>query len=241
MNRFLPAAVFLLLGASASAQISPKPADGILPVVGSTRGLSSSNFKTELQLSNGSDARMTGWLVLHPHEIVARYDLEPRTTVAWADFVGSLDADGLGSLDLLIDTGRLPTVVARAYDDQPTGTNGVTVPLVPAAAVLSRNDSGVLLAPRDLERFRFNVGARALDTGAEIELVLRGADGVERHRETRTLEKNHFEQQRGDLFAGASLAPNDSLEVRILSGAAILYATTVDNQTNDSAIQVLRK
>lgn len=234
-------ALLALLAVTASAQISQKPADGIVPVVGSTRGLSSSNFKTELQLSNGSDARMTGWLVLHPHAVVARYDLAPRTTISYADFVGGLEADGLGSLDVLIDSGRLPTVVARAYDDQPEGTTGVTVPLVPGPAVLARGDSALLIAPRDLTRFRFNIGVRALATGAEVELVLRGADGTERFRRTLPLGENHFEQQRGDLFVGAPLSPNDSIEVHLVSGAAILYATTVDNQTNDSAIQVLRK
>jgi hypothetical protein len=56
-----------------------------------------------------------------------------------------------------------------------------------------------------------------------------------------TYEANAFEQLPGDLFAGVALQANDSIHVRIAAGSAIVYATTVDNATNDSSLQVLRR
>lgn len=234
-------ALLFLFAPALHAQFSQRPPDVIVPVVGSARGLSSSNFKTGLQLTNAGETRITGWLYLRPQGIAAPYDLAPRVTVAFDDFVAALGAEGLGSLDVLVDTGRAPTVVARAFDDQPGGTTGVTVPAVPAAAVLSRGDSAALVAPADPERFRFNVGIRTLEGGAEIDLVVRDAAGNERHRRTVAAGSHHFEQQSAPAFTGVALLPNDSIEVRVVAGAAIVYATTVDNRTNDSALQVLRK
>jgi hypothetical protein len=43
------------------------------------------------------------------------------------------------------------------------------------------------------------------------------------------------------FLAAAPLQSDDSIEVRIAAGSAIVYATTVDNVTNDGAIQLLRR
>ena len=234
-------ALALLLASAAHAQVSPRPADAVIPVVGSTRGQSNANFKTELQLSNPTNGQMTGYLVLRPQGAVQRYELEPHTTLSFADIVADLGVSGLGSLDLLVERGQLPVVVARAYDDQPSGTTGVTVPAVPAASILTRSDTAALIAPRDLERYRFNAGVRALDGGATLELVVRAANGVERNRRVVSFPANHFEQQPASVFAGIALQPNDSIEIQLLTGSVIVYGATVDNATNDSSLQVLRK
>jgi len=223
------------------AQLSPRPADAIVPVVGSTRGQANANFKTELQMTNASDVVMSGWLFLRPQGATQRYELQPHTTVSFADIVAEMGASGLGSLDILVERGRIPGIVARAYDDQPTGTTGATIPVVAADAVLARNDFAALIAPRDVTRYRFNAGVRALDNGATLELIIRAADGTERHRRTVTFPAHHFEQQSANVFTGIALQPDDSIEVVLLAGAAIVYGSTVDNATNDSSVQVLMK
>lgn len=234
-------AIALLVATTVEAQISLKPPDAIVPVVGSARGQSNANFKTELQLANGSDVAMAGWLVLRPQLVFRRYDLPPHTTLSFNDVVADFGVSGLGSIDLLADAGPVPTVVARAYDDQPGGTTGVTVPLVPLASVLGGVDRATLIVPRDLVRYRFNIGVRTLDAGLTLALTLRSANGTERHRRMITYDANHFEQQPGDLFAGAPLRADDSIELRIVAGSAIVYATTVDNRTNDSSIQIAER
>ena len=235
------ALIALLLTTSAFAQVSPRPADVIVPVVGSTQGQSNAVFRTELQMTNASDSAMSGWLVFRPAGLVGRYDLPPRATLSFADVVSHLGGSGLGSLDVLVDRGGVPTIVARAYDDQPDGTTGVTVPALNAASLLTRGDAATLIAPRSFDRYRFNVGVRAIDSGATLEIIVRDASGKERARKTAAFESNAFLQQGGNAFAGIALQPDDSIEVRFTAGSAIVYATTVDNQTNDSSIQVLRR
>ncbi|HVE73375.1 MAG TPA: hypothetical protein VNI54_18545 [Thermoanaerobaculia bacterium] len=234
-------ALLVLLTAAAHGQISPRPPDAVVPVVGSTRGQSNANFKTELQLANPTDAIMEGWLYLRPHDLVLRYSLEPHTTRAFADVVAEMGGSGLGSLDVLIERGERPVVVARAFDDQPTGTTGANVPAVPAAAVLARTDAAALIAPRDLTRFRFNIGVRALDSGATINLTVRSSSGAQRTFRTLTYPAHQFEQQPANTFAGITLEPNDAIEIEVAAGSAIVYGSMVDNVTNDSSLQVLRK
>lgn len=230
-----------LVAAAAHAQISPRPADAIVPVVGSTRGQSNANFKTELQLANPTGGVMSGWLYLRPQGNVLAYELAAHTTRSFGDVVAELGASGLGSLDVLVERGGLPSIVARAYDDQPTGTTGATIPALPSSAILIRNDVAALIAPADFARYRFNAGIRTLDSGATLEIVVRAANGDERIRRTVTFVTNYFAQQTGDAFAGIALHAADSVEITITAGSAIVYGSTVDNQTNDSSVQVLRK
>jgi hypothetical protein len=230
--------LILFLASSAFAQISQRPPDAIVPVAGSTRGQSNANFKTELQMANGTDTPMAGWLILRPQGAFRRYELPPHTTLSFADIVAELGATGLGSIDVLADRGVVPAIVARAYDDQPEGTTGVTVPAVAINAVLSGNDVATLIVPRDLVRYRFNIGVRALHEGATLRITVRATNGIERHHRTVTFDDDHFEQQPGDLFTETALQPDDSIEIRVVAGSAVVYATTVDNRTNDSSIQI---
>ena len=237
----LPVTFLVLFATAAAGQISERPADLILPVVGSTAGQSNARFRTELQLTNPGGTTLGGWLVYRPEGRFLRYEIPPRATVSFVDVVAAMNAAGLGSLDVIADRGGIPTVVARAYDDQPAGTPGVTVPAIPSTAVLQRDDTAALIVPRDLTRYRFNVGVRALGAGATLDLVVRSAAGTERHLRRLTFGADAFQQQPGSAFAGVPLQADDSIAIRIASGSAIVYATTVDNITNDSSMQVLRK
>ena len=81
----------------------------------------------------------------------------------------------------------------------------------------------------------------SFETGATIDLTVRNAAGTIRHYATATLAANQFTQQSAEAIVGTTLNANDSIQVRVTAGTAIVYATTVDNRTNDSSIQVLRK
>jgi hypothetical protein len=241
-------ALALALAMAAAAQVSQRPVDAVVPVVGSTSGAFGARFRTEMQLNNAGTVRASGWLILRPQGsavppggTVLPYDLAPHATLSFDDVLTSFGFTGLGSLDILVDRGELPIVVARAYDDQDGKTTGVTVPLVPYTEVLTRNDVSALIVPRDLTRYRFNIGARSLGGGATVDVIVRNAAGAERHRRTLVLGENEFLQQPGDTFAGIALQPNDSIEVRVVAGTSIVYGTTVDNATNDSSFQLLRR
>ena len=239
MKRALAAVLFA--APLAFAQVSQKPADAIVPVGGSTPGQSNARFKTELQLTSRSDVASSGWLIFRPAGLVRRYELAAFATLSFADVVGEMGGSGLGSLDLLVDAGSLPAIVARAYDDQPTGTTGVTVPAIALDSILISSERGVLIAPRDLSRYRFNIGVRAIEAGATLDIIVRAANGTTRRSRSLTFGEHAFLQQPGNDFAGITLQSDDSIEVRIAAGSAIVYATTVDNVTNDGVIQVLRR
>lgn len=224
-----------------SGQISLRPADVILPVVGSTAGQSGALFRTELQLANPTGSAIGGWFVLRPQGVFLRYDIPARGAISFADIVAEMGATGLGSLDLLVDRAIVPAIVARAYDDQPDGTTGVGIPAVPVADVPGREEGGLLIVPRDLTRYRFNIGVRALSTGATMNVIVRTAAGTQRNARVLAFDENAFVQQPANEFAGTTLAANETIEVAITAGSAIVYATTVDNQTNDGTLQILRK
>jgi hypothetical protein len=234
----LPFAALLLAALPAFAQISETAPDLILPGAGSTAGQGDAQFRTELQLTNPTDGSMGGWLVFRPGVIARRYEIAPRATLSYADIVAELGASGLGSIDLLADGAVVPIVVARAYDDQPEGTTGVVVPVVRPGQLLTHEGGGTLIVPRDLARYRFNIGIRTVDE-ARINIILRGAGGTEKHRRTISWPANHFEQQTGAAFAGMALSANDSIEIEVVSGSLSVYGTTVDNATNDSSLQLL--
>ncbi len=220
---------------------------GVVPVVGSTAGGFGSNFRTSMQLSNRTDHVQSGMLVFHPAGAPATdadpklmYELQPRETVGWEDVVFEMGATGLGSIDLIVDDGGVPALVARAYDDKVTeGTVGTGINLVGTTEALSQGDTTTLIVPRDLERFRFNIGVRTLGTGATITATVYDANGNE-HATTGPLAfaPDYFTQMPATDFLGAPLRANDAVAITVTSGEAVLYGTVTDNATNDPSIHV---
>lgn len=242
--RYLPA-VLCLAAAPAFAQPAPDAA-AILPVVGSTGGAHGANFKTQLQMSNRTPDVTSGWLRYRPAAKAAevlelRFDLGAHATIAWDDVVAAFERTGLGSMDVVLDEGELPLIVARAYDDQEAGTTGATIePRLPDQA-LQRGERATLIVPPDRGAFRYNIGVRTLDAGAALRLTVRSQAGIERHVAQLTFEPHWFEQRAADQVAGTVLLPNESISIEVLNGSVIVYGTTVDNRTNDSSIQTLER
>lgn len=245
MRSILPFFLLSAMALPAIAQVSQTPVDAVVVVVGSTPGAFGARFRTEMQLHNAAETRAAGWLIFRPQgpEVptspVLPYDLPAHTTISFDDVVERFGYRGLGSVDILVDRGEVPTVVTRAYDEQEGRTTGVSVPVVHIENVLTRNDTAALVVPRDRGRYRFNIGIRAMNTGATLTLITRNASGVERRRRQITLQPNEFLQQPADAVSGITLDANDSIAIDISSGLALVYGTTVDNVTNDSSLQLL--
>ena len=233
-------ALVLALTVPVFGQFSQKPPDAIVPVAGSLPGQNGAFFRTELQLHNATEGQETGWIVFQPAGNLRRYDLAPHATVSFPDVVADLGASGLGSIDILVDKGRLPVAVARAYDDQPTGTTGVSLPVVRGDEALIHGTTTTVISPSFPVLYRFNVGVRALESGVTLAIDVRSSAGNTRATRTITLEANEFVQQPGSSLAGITLDADDALEIEIVAGSAIIYATTVDNLTNDSSLQLAR-
>jgi hypothetical protein len=231
--------------------VSPDPA-AIVPVVGSTPGaLGGSFFRTSVQLHNPGAAAVRGNLVYHPQGASASaadpslfYSLEPGETRSIPDLLPAMALTGLGSLDVVPQGGTaVPIVHARVFNDGGTlGTTGFTEDLVVPADALGPGQRGVLVGPIDTAQYRFNVGVRTLAAGATLSIAVRNAVGTVTRTLNRTYAPSYFEQRdSGAFLEGAPLAANDTITVQVVSGGAIVYGATVDNQTNDPSLQLARR
>jgi hypothetical protein len=250
-----------LISAAALAAASPAGAQTealarIVPVAGSTAGNFGSYFRTGLQLYNAGGAPMSGHFVYHPAgspgsagDPRLAFQMAAGETLSYADVVASIGQTGLGSLDLLIvpSASASPVVVTRVFNDAgANGTSGFTEEAVdpsatgPGAAVLTAGTAGVLIAPADPARFRFNLGVRTLSAGASLSVEVRSAAGSVTRVVAKVLPASYFVQQSSDAFLGAPVGPGGSLTIRVTAGSAIVYGATVDNTTNDPSFQVAR-
>jgi hypothetical protein len=223
-------------------------AAAIIPVVGSTAGAAGAFFRSSVQLYNPRAARMTGRLVYHPAGSSATstdpslaYVLEPSETRSIPDLLPAMGLTGLGSLDVVPDTGTAtPLLVVRVFNDAgAAGTTGFTEEGVAPAEALVAGELGFLIAPPDPDLYRFNVGVRTLVSGATLTITARNAAGTVTRTLTRTYLPNYFEQRDSASFLnGAAAAANESFAVQVVSGSAIVYGATVDNRTNDPSLQL---
>jgi hypothetical protein len=254
MRRVLACLVLALYTASASA-VGIEVLTRVVPVVGSTPGNFGSFFRTSLQFRNGGGSDLTGRLVFHPTGRSAQssdpsisFTLPSDHTMSWTDVVGEMGITGLGTLDLLLPpASSSPVVITRVYNDAgAAGTSGFSEDAVDptergsGSPVLTGGTTGILVAPEDLTKFRFNIGIRTLSSGVGFTLWIRRADGSTAHGELRSYDPNFFEQFSADDFAGVAIQANDSIEIVVERGSAIVYGATTDNTTNDPTFQYAR-
>ena len=221
----------------------------ILPVVGSTVGVGGSFFRTSVQLYNSTGAPITGQIVFHPSGLsgsgldpALAYSLSPGQTQSIADLLDAMGRSGLGSADIEMTSGAVPTATVRVFNDAgAAGTTGFTEELMRSDEALRPRQSGVLLLPADLTNFRFNLGVRTLESGATTTLTLRDASGTVVATISRAFAPTYHEQQSASAFLGVSTLPaGGSISIAVSSGDAIFYGATVDNATGDPSLQIAR-
>ncbi len=221
----------------------------IVPVVGSTAGANAANFRTEMQLHNSSNEVMRGSLVFVYQGLSTQpnppakleYEIGPRETIFFEDVIESMGAEGLGSIDVLAAEGGMPRIVTRAFDDQGTfGTRGLMVPLLPMAAVPVTGDRVLIIAPANLERFRFNIGVRTIGSDPFVFTIRENDAAGEPAGEpiAKSFPPEFFAQSPAADFLGRAAGAGHTYTIAVVSGSGLVYATTVDNQTNDGALQI---
>jgi streptogramin lyase len=221
----------------------------ILPVVGSTAGVGGSFFRTAVQLHNPTGSSMTGQVVFHrsgssgsSSDPLLAYTLAPGQTQSIADLLPAMGRSGLGSADIEVTAGSVPTVTVRVFNDAgAAGTTGFTEQPMRAEDTLQAGQSGVLLLPADLTGFRFNLGVRTVEGGAAATLTVRDPSGAVVATVPRAFPATYHEQQSAPSFLGISTLPaGGSISIAVSAGAAIFYGATVDNTTGDPSLQVAR-
>jgi hypothetical protein len=226
----------------------------VIPVVGSTGGALGSQFKTEMQFFNPqTSGSLTCRAVFHPSGVggsssdPARVvNLDPGQVFATDDIVALMGVTGLGSLDIVVPAGQsIPIILTRVYND--AGANGtsslteVPVPVSDGVAIntylMGAGVTGFLVGPRDPVRTRFNIGVRTLFSGATIQVTQRNSAGVLVRTASHTYTATFFVQTDAASFLGGPIGANDTIQISVSSGSAIVYGSTTDNTTNDPAIQ----
>jgi hypothetical protein len=98
-------------------------------------------------------------------------------------------------------------------------------------------DTGVLLTPSDLTKYRVNIGVRTFSSPAKITVQY----GF-RLQKNLDFPANTFRQYSLAEFGDTSPVGNEQIMLFVGSGGnAIVYLSTTDNQTNDSSVQFARR
>jgi hypothetical protein len=224
----------------------------VFPAVGSVRGVFGSRFRTSLQLLNTTSSPMTGWLLFHPHGAIVPFPGNGsgyHYTIAAGQQI-SVDMDdvftgplGLGTLDVEVPTGQgTPQVVARVYNDAGSGgTAGfyeVPIPLADNGHVISKGAAAFMVTPVDTTRTRFNIGVRALFSGADLTAELLDNAGHVLASTTTHYPAGYFEQvDAASFFGGVPVGANKTIKITVTDGSAVVYGSTTDNVTNDPSVQ----
>lgn len=226
----------------------------VIPVVGSVPGAFESSFKTEMQFFNPqTSGSMVCKVVLHKAGVAGStadttrlVTLDPLEVFSTPDVVAAMGQTGIGSLDISVPAGQnVPIILTRVYNDEGAeGTSSLTEePVIVSTGLdigthlLARGVTGFLVAPRDPVKTRFNIGVRTLYSGATMTITVRNSDGVPVRTLTKTFTANYFIQSDANSFLGGPLLGDETIQITISSGSAIVYGSTTDNTTNDPNLQ----
>lgn len=234
--------------------VSTESVLGVIPVVGSTPGGFGSRFRTAMQFMNPSSSASTSCrLVYHragqPGAVTdptKAISLGPGQVLSYDDIVEEMGQTGLGSIDVILEEGVMaPMVITRVFNDAgSSGTSGFTEEMIdptPSSFVdqeaMSRGVTGFLVTPISPSKTRFNIGVRTFYSGAQLTVSIRNSAGAIVRTVTKTYTANYFEQVDVATFVGGAIAGNESIQISVSSGNAVVYGATTDNTTNDPALQ----
>jgi hypothetical protein len=226
----------------------------IIPVVISTGGLFGSFFKTGVQVLNPGPgiSSISGRFVFHPAGVSGTsadpsllFTVTAGQTISYSDILASMGQSGVGSMDLVLPAGsQVPVVVVRVYNDGgAAGTTGFTEDLIDPTGssflgeTLFGGVTGYILGPSDTAHFRYNIGVRTFFSGASLTATVRNSSGTVISSTLVTYPPNYLQQVDAATFLGAPLGPDQSIEISVSVGSAIIYGATADNTTNDPSIQ----
>jgi hypothetical protein len=161
------------LGARASD--TTEVLEGVVTAAGSLAGNFGSFFRTSIQIASPGGGTSTGKLVFHPAGVPASpedqaipYTVNNGNAISFTDIVQQMGKSGLGTIDVISTNGFPPLVKARIYNDTLNGTSGFTEEMITPRDALHFGDTGVLLTPADLTKFRVNIGVRTFSSPAKI-------------------------------------------------------------------------
>jgi hypothetical protein len=226
----------------------------VIPAAASTPGNFGSFFRTSVQMYNPWSDALSGRFVYHPAGVpgsstdpILTFTIGVGQSVSYPDIVGTMGASGLGSIDIVMSQpNQPPVIVTRVFNDAgAAGTSGFTEEAVNPdggngeTALMFAGSTGFLIAPTDTAHFRFNMGVRTFLSGAVITLKVHDATGAVVTR-SEDLPAHVLRAQSSATFLGYTPQLNDTIEVNVSGGSAVVYGATTDNTTNDPSLQYAR-
>ena len=217
----------------------------IIPVVISSPGQQGATFRVAVQIHNPGATASAGKLVFHPQNVAGSssdpslpFALAPGQTSFLGDVLATMGQTGVGSMDIVVNSGPTPFASVRVYNDLGLlGTAGFTEQSFRPTDALSAGMRGIIISPFDLLQYRLNVGVRTLSTGASIFITVKDSSGTVLRTVSRTYAANFFQQTDvASFLGGVNIGANQSITVDVVSGGLYLYGATADNRTNDPAV-----
>jgi hypothetical protein len=228
-------------GAAADGEVRTQ----VIVAAASAAGVGGSSFKTDIQMANPRETTSAGRLVYHREgtsgtasDVSVPFSLAQDQTRFIADFVGGLGLSGKGSIDVYTTLGFEPPYVnARVYEDSGAGTKGFTFDALPLDRAQQGSEHGILFTPRDLTKFRMNIGVRTLDQPMTIQFGYVN-NGSLRALAGHDYPANYYVQTDVTSLLGSAPQPGDAVFVYFTSGAAFVYGSIIDNATQDPSVQL---
>lgn len=227
------------------ASVDGKVLTDVLPVVGSAAGSFGAQFRTIIQLTNPTSDTISGRLVFHPINTAGsdsdpdeQFLLNPHKTVLLHPIETIFGTSGVGSIDVITINSAPPVISTRVFNDTgATGTNGFAEDAVPVQNALGVDQTAFITLPDDLDNYRMNVGIRTLAAGATLSITYLQPGGAVIAGKTLPLGPNRLTQVSVQDFVGSAPVADASIAIKVTAGNAIIYSTTTDNRTNDSALK----
>ena len=214
----------------------------IIPAAGTGPGANNSRWSTDFIIHNASSQPVSFDLTYHDNNGPSRPPLPfvvgPRTTVTSADAVRTIFGitSDTGAIELTADDATVShiAVTSRTFNSSSTGMFGQDIPAVNANDAAGVGDLSVLPGPNFTSSFRFNFGAYALSDASITWELIRANGKVEATKQIDYKGGTQFQYNGGvsSLF-GATPADNDVVYATVTKGKAIVYGSTINNDTGD--------
>ncbi len=225
----------------------------VIPAAAHTEGAAGSKWATDLDLWNGSSAEVTIRTTFVAEGSIgtdaspsANLTIPAHGSLAVTDALATLfpagAASGALSFDLTDAQSRKVALTSRTYNLTANGSFGQTIPALGADSALSSGQTGILFPPRDPATSRMNFGSYALEDSVANWRVLSSDGTVVAERLGIAYAKSSVARYNDGIrsFLSATAAAGQVVEVEVVSGRLLPWASRIDNQTNDGDFSIAR-
>lgn len=257
----VPVSVSLVTPVTSGPRSGPAASSVIIPAVAHATGQNSSQFQSDVRLTNTSAQPISYQLTFTPTRsdgnlsaLTTVLNVSAGETKALNDIVrdwygkGFFNESALGTVEIRpqgsVPTGSRVTVAAsRTYNVASTGTFGQYIPAIPFASFIGSiaNDANARISLQQIAAstaYRTNIGfVEGSGEASTVQAKLLDATGnvvAQKQFDLRAYE--HIQENLGQFFSLGSQQLNDArMEVTVLSasGKVSAYASVLDNKTSD--------